>query len=285
MSVFLLFLTLAFIVPPASALGLAPCEMRVENSYGSGVVGTMVLVNSDNEPRWIRLQIQIPSTRITEKKHLRVICEDCHDSHQRYEVIPDYVPEEIDANLSGICPKCSSANLTFFELPPESVLKNITLGGRDCILISEGDGIYRISEKLDYREERNIGIIFNIPEKSEYSDRHYEVHVLATSYTDDETGFGIIPGIIMRLLIDNPEIVVTGSFDVDVKTVGIIGTIGGSILVVVFVIRKMPKKSHKMKKQGIPKVKPEPVKVKENPYEPKRPTSPDDIERFIDGIG
>lgn len=243
MSVLVCSLVLTLLVPATVGLGLAPSEMRVVDPYKSGVAGTIVLVNSDSGPRWIRLQIQIPSTRVSEKEHLRVICEDCHDTHQRYEVIPGYVPKEIDGDLSGICPRCGSSRLTFFELPPESLLKNITLRGKDCTLIEEGNGIYKISEKLDYREEKRIEIIFDIPKKSEYSDKHYEIHIMTTSHTDESSGFGIIPGIIMRLLIDTPEIT-TKSINIYIMAIGIITTMGASIVTVV-IVKKRSEKSIK----------------------------------------
>jgi len=207
----LFVLVLVLFIPSATSLGLAPCEMRISEVSGSGRIGTIVIVNSDDGPRWIKLQVMSPSTRTSEKKHMRVMCDDCHDSHQRYEVIQDYKPKEGLETLHGICPRCHSSNLTFFETPTETILKSFRLEGKDCVLVDEGNGVYKISEKIDFRDEKHIDIFFNTPEGTEFMGKHYEIHILCTSHVSLPSGMGIIPGIIMRLLIDTSPLVTSNN--------------------------------------------------------------------------
>ena len=235
-----LLLVLTLCSPICLGLGLAPCEMRITNAQGSGVVGTLVVVNSDNDDRWITLQILKPSTKVSEKSFMRVICEGCHDSHQRYEVIPNYTPTVDEGKLTGVCPICGSSNLTFFEQPPLTILNNISLRGKNCVLINEGNGKYMINELLAYREERSIDIVFRMPRNTEYKGKHYEIHIMAASQPKEkQPGMGIVPGILMRVLIDtkpdNTVNLLTG-FNTEYLTyigLGLIGVIGGF-----FVIKK-----------------------------------------------
>ena len=86
---------------------ISPAEIRAQNIIGSGVLGTMTLVNTVNESRNIVIEIQSPPELISEQQHLRVICENCHDTHQRYEIVNER------------CPKCDSSDLTVYERMPE----------------------------------------------------------------------------------------------------------------------------------------------------------------------
>ena len=69
----MLVLTLIIYSTTASGIGLAPAEMRVTNAVGSGVIGSIILVNSESEPKHIVLQIQNPSEAPSQQKYLRVI--------------------------------------------------------------------------------------------------------------------------------------------------------------------------------------------------------------------
>jgi len=238
-------------------LGLAPCEMRITNAQGSGVVGTLVVVNSDNDDRWITLQIMQPSTKISEKKFMHVICEDCHESHQRYEVIPNYTPTADEGKLTGICPICGSSNLTFFEPPPLAILNNISLRGKNCELIDEGNGKYRINELLAYREERSIDIVFRMPRNDEYRGKHYEIHIMASSQPKEkQSGMGIIPGILMRVLIDTkqPDPVLLTMTDIDTKYLIYAGLGIGAIIMGVVGAKKI-KGRRKQKRKTVPHIK------------------------------
>lgn len=193
---FMLVLSL-FMLPSAilvSGIGLSPAEMRVVDAEGSGVIGNIVLVNTESEPKNIVLQIQSPPLASSEQKHLRVICEDCHDTHQRYEII------------EGCCPRCGSHNLTFYERIPDEVLNYISLRGKDCNLIKKGS-VYFTSEKYLPKEQCSVEILLDLLNKEEYSDKHWEAYVTVTTTSDiTAPGMGVAAGVQMRLLLDVPTI-------------------------------------------------------------------------------
>lgn len=186
-----------FIVPSTalvSGIGLSPAEMRVVDAIGSGVIGSIVLVNSESETINFILQIQSPSELTTEEEHLRVICENCHDAHQRYEII------------DGICPICGSKNLVIYERIPNNVLQYLSLNGVDCELIKE-ENFYYSNEKFQQNEQCTVEILLDLPYKEEYSNKHWEAHITATTTSDvNNIGMGILAGVQMRLLLDIPTI-------------------------------------------------------------------------------
>ncbi len=177
-----------------SGIGLAPAEMRVIDAVGSGVIGSIILVNSESEPKNIVLEIQSPPEASSQQKYLRVICEDCHDTHQRYEIV------------DGRCPKCGSHNLTFYERIPDEALNYISLRGKDCDLIKKGS-VYVTREKYLPKEQCSVEILLDLPYKEEYSNKHWEAYVTVTTTSDITTpGMGVVAGVQMRLLLDVPTI-------------------------------------------------------------------------------
>jgi hypothetical protein len=186
-----------FIIPSTafvSGIGLSPAEMRVIDAVGSGVIGSIVLVNSEGESKNFILQIQSPSDLPTEEEHLRVICEDCHETHQRYEIINE------------ICPNCDSENLVIYERIPDNVLQYLDLNGVDCELIKE-ENFYYTNEKFQPNEQCTVEILLNLPYKEEYSNKNWEAHITATTTSDIKNiGMGVLAGVQMRLLLDVPTI-------------------------------------------------------------------------------
>jgi hypothetical protein len=177
-----------------SGIGLSPAEMRVIDAVGSGVIGSIVLVNSESESKNFILQIQSPSDLPTEEEHLRVICEDCHETHQRYEIINE------------ICPNCDSENLVIYERIPDNVLKYLDLNGVDCELIKK-ENYYYTNEKFTQNEQCTVEILLDLPYKEEYSNKHWEAHITATTTSDiSNIGMGVLAGVQMRLLLDVPNI-------------------------------------------------------------------------------
>jgi len=193
----LLLAIILFMIPSTvlvSGIGLSPAEMRVVDAIGSGVIGSIVLVNSESESINFILQIQSPSELPTEEEHLRVICEDCHDTHQRYEII------------DGICPNCDSKNLVIYERIPNNVLQYLDLNGVDCELI-EKENFYYTNEKFQSNEQCTVEILLDLPYKEEYSNKHWEAHVTATTSSDiNNIGMGVLAGVQMRLLLDVPPV-------------------------------------------------------------------------------
>jgi hypothetical protein len=188
---------ITFIIPSTalvSGIGLSPAEMRVVDAVGSGVIGSIVLVNSEGESINFILQIQSPSESPSEEEHLRVICDDCHDTHQRYEII------------DGICPNCGSKNLVIYERIPNNVLQYLDLNGVDCELIKK-ENIYYTNEKFKQNEQGTVEILLDLPYKEEYSNKHWEAHITATTTSDiNNIGMGVLAGVQMRLLLDVPTI-------------------------------------------------------------------------------
>lgn len=197
LQIMLILVIVLFIIPSAalvSSIGLSPAEMRVVDAVGSGIIGSIVLVNSENESINFILQIQSPSESPTEEEHLRVICEDCHDTHQRYEI------------TDGICPNCGSTNLVIYERIPNNVLQYLDLNGLDCELIKK-ENYYYTNEIFIQNEQCTIEIILDLPNKEEYSNKHWEAHITATTTSDiNNIGMGVLAGVQMRLLLDVPTI-------------------------------------------------------------------------------
>ncbi len=197
LQIWLILIIVLFIMPSTalvSGIGLSPAEMRVVDAIGSGVIGSVVLVNSESGSITFILQIQSPSELPTEEEHLRVICEDCHDTHQRYEII------------DGICPNCGSTNLVIYERIPNNVLQYLDLSGVDCELIKK-ENFYYTNEKFQQNEQCTVEILLDLPYKNEYSNKHWEAHITATTTSDiNNIGMGILAGVQMRLLLDVPTI-------------------------------------------------------------------------------
>jgi hypothetical protein len=193
-----LILTIIILIIPSTAfvsgIGLSPAEMRVIDAVGSGVIGSIVLVNSEGELKNFILQIQSPSELPTEEEHLRVICEDCYETHQRYEIINE------------ICPNCDSENLVIYERIPDNILQYLDLNGVDCELIKK-DNYYYTNEKFTQNEQCTVEILLDLPNKEEYSNKHWEAHITATTTSDiNNIGMGVLAGVQMRLLLDVPTI-------------------------------------------------------------------------------
>ncbi len=186
--------TVLFFTCSAVGVGISPAEIRAQNIVGSVLLGTMTLFNTVNESRNMVIRIQSPSELISEQQHLRVICENCHDTHQRYEII------------NGNCPKCDSNDLIVYERIPDDVLKFLNLEGKDCTLIQNGS-IYITEEKYSMREECNIEINIDLPSDPKYSNKHWEVHLSVTTTTNlSSADMGMTAGVQMRLLIDTAYI-------------------------------------------------------------------------------
>jgi RNA polymerase subunit RPABC4/transcription elongation factor Spt4 len=193
----IILIIILFIMPSSvlvSGIGLSPAEMRVVDAVGSGVIGSLVIVNSESGTINFILQIQSPSESPNEEEHLRVVCEDCHDTHQKYETV------------DGICPNCGSKNLTMYERIPNNVLQYLDLRGVDCELIEEED-LYFTNEKFQYNEQCTVEILLDLPNKEEYSNKHWEVHITATTTSDiSNLSMGVLAGVQMRLLLDVPPV-------------------------------------------------------------------------------
>jgi len=193
----LILVIILFIIPSTalvSGIGLSPAEMRVVDAVGSGVIGSIVLVNSEGESINFILQIQSPSELSTEEEHLRVICEDCHDTHQRHEIIDE------------ICPNCDSNNLVIYERIPNNILQYLDLSGVDCELIKK-ENFYYTNEKFQQNGQCTVEILLDLPYKEDYSNKHWEAHITATTTSDiNNIGMGVLAGVQMRLLLDVPNI-------------------------------------------------------------------------------
>ena len=68
-----------------------------------------IVVNSEEDSRNFILQIESPSAVPSEEEHLRVICDECHETYQRYEI------------NDGICQVCNSTDLIVYDRIPENV--------------------------------------------------------------------------------------------------------------------------------------------------------------------
>lgn len=186
--------TVLFFTCSAVGVGISPAEIRAQNIIGSVILGTMTLINTVNESRNMVIRINSPSELFSEQQHLRVICENCHDTHQIYEII------------NGKCPKCDSSDLIVYERIPDDVLKFLSLEGTDCKLIQNGS-IYITEEQYSMKEECNIEIKIDLPSDPEYSNKNWEVHISVTTTTNLSTAnMGITAGVQMRLLIDTAYI-------------------------------------------------------------------------------
>jgi hypothetical protein len=208
-------------------VGVSPAEIRAQNIIGSGIIGTMTIVNTVNESRNIVIEIQSPSELPNEQQHLRVICENCHDTHQRYEII------------NKCCPKCGSSDLTVYERIPEDVLKYLSLEGNDCTLIKNGS-IYVTEEQYGMKEECNIEIIIDLPSRTEYSNKNWEVHISITTTSNiSSVNMGMSAGAQMRHLLDtsniSPDLL---SLPVDILPYIIVGIILSIIFVVTMYIKR-----------------------------------------------
>ena len=270
----MLVLTLIIYSTTASGIGLAPAEMRVTNAVGSGVIGSIILVNSESEPKHIVLQIQNPSEASSQQKYLRVICEDCHDTHQKHEIV------------DGRCPKCGSHDLTFYERAPDEVLNYISLRGKDCHLIKEGS-IYVTREKYLPGEQCSVELLLDLPYKEEYSNKHWEAYVTVTTNSDiTNPGMGVVAGIQMRLLLDVPTI--NSSFfsfgDVFPREMSpmMLGAIAGGFVVLLCLVCIYKKRSSKapasdgFKRRGKPKpVRSEKKHVREPSFSLRNVTTAD----------
>ena len=190
-SVFLFFI---YSVCSVSGVGISPTEIRAQNIVGSGIIGSITLVNTVNESRHFIIEIQSPPELSSEQQHLRVICEDCHDTFQRYEII------------NSICPKCGSSNLIVYDQIPENVLKYLSLEGKDCNLIKNGS-LYITEEQYDFKEECNVYILIDLPIEEEYSNKNWEAHISVTTATNfSSMNMGVAAGVQMRLLLDTSDI-------------------------------------------------------------------------------
>jgi hypothetical protein len=226
----MLVLTLIIYSTTASGIGLAPAEMRVNNAVGSGVIGSIILVNSESEPKHIVLQIQNPSDAPSQQKYLRVICEGCHDTHQKHEIV------------DGCCPKCGSHDLTFYERAPDEVLNYISLIGKDCHLIKEGS-IYVTRDKYLPGEQCSVELLLDLPYKEEYSNKHWEAYVTVTTASDiTNPGMGVVAGIQMRLLLDVPTIN-SSFFSFGEISPMILGAIAGGFVILLCLICIYKKRS------------------------------------------
>lgn len=183
-----------FFTSSVVGLGVSPAEIRAQNIIDSGVLGTITIINTINESRYIMISIQSPSELVSEQQHLRVICENCHDTHQRYEII------------NGKCPKCNSSDLTTYERIPDDVLKYLSLEGTDCTLIKNGT-IYVTKEQYSIGEKCNIKINIDLPSEPKYSDKNWEAHISVTTIKNlSSENMGMVAGVQIRLLIDTSNI-------------------------------------------------------------------------------
>jgi len=229
-------LMMIIFVPLVSGVGMYPAEMRVTNAAGTGVVGDIVCVNTDNESKYIVLKVEAPSNVSSELQHLRVICEDCHASLQRYMV------------ANGTCTKCDSRNLTFYDVVPDEILDHITLRGKGCTLTRNGN-VYTTIEQYPYKGQCNVEILLDLPPSEKYANKHWEARVTITTTSNPNTGgVGVMAGVSMRLLLDVPPVKIS-SVSLGKDSTLMFGVIGGGIIgflcIVYLLKRRQAKKSSK----------------------------------------
>jgi hypothetical protein len=210
-------LMMTIFVPLVFGVGMYPAEMRVTNAVGTGVVGDIVCVNTDNESKYIVLKVEAPSNVSSELQHLRVICEDCHASLQRYMV------------ANGTCPKCGSRNLTFYDVVPDEILDHITLRGKDCMLTRNGN-VYTTVEQYPFKGQCNVEILLDLPPSEKYANKHREARITVTTTSDPNAGgVGVVAGVSMRLLLDVP-VYNASSLSFGKPSLVMFGVIGGGLI-------------------------------------------------------
>jgi hypothetical protein len=245
-------LMMTIFVPLVSGVGMYPAEMRVTNAAGTGVVGDIVCVNTDNESKYIVLKVEAPSNVSSELQHLRVFCEDCHASLQRHRV------------ANGTCPECNSTNLIIYDVIPNEIADHITLRGKGCTLTRNGN-VYTTVEQYPYKGQCNVEILLDLPPSEKYSNKHWEARVTITTTSDPNAGgVGVVAGVSMRLLLDVPP-VKTSSISLGKDSTLMFGVIGGGVigfLCIVYVLKRRHTKKSTKHYQHKPKHKPVSAKTK-----------------------
>jgi hypothetical protein len=205
------------IIPLVAGVGMYPAEMRVTNAAGAGVVGDIICVNTENESKYIVLKVEAPSNLSSELQYLRVICEDCHVPIQRYMV------------ANGVCPKCGSQNLTFYDVIPDEILNHITLRGKGCTLTRNGN-MYTTVEQYPCKGQCNVEILLDLPPSEKYANKHWEGRVTVTTTSNPGGGgVGVVAGVSMRLLLDVPPLK-SSSLSFGKDTTLIFGAFGGGVI-------------------------------------------------------
>jgi len=189
--------------------GFGPAEIFTSNQRDSHIIGTAMIINGDNIPKYGVFSIIMPYSNrntfqvvISEVVHARVVCDKCGNEMQRYEAIDGY---EYGDSLQGICTSCRSSDLIFYDVMPRDEYDCLSLeGSMNFHLEKIGDHTYRTIETISPGGSCAINILYDVSESylMENYNQHWEVHLRGTTQENKEEGDFMAGGVDLRILIN-----------------------------------------------------------------------------------
>ena len=202
----------ALLLPQALAgsMGFGPTEIIGSNKRDTLIVGTASLINGYDVDKYGVLSLVIPYINQdtwqpvpNEQRNIRVICRSCGESMVRYEAIKNY--SYPNSPLIGMCEKCNSEDLIFYELIPRDEFQQMSLEGAGAFELRKEGNSYITTEKIPSGATCNINVLYNASKSylKENEGKYWEVRVKATLRESLEgVGVGVVAGIGIRTLIE-----------------------------------------------------------------------------------
>lgn len=190
-------------------IGFGPSEINTSNRRDTPIVGTASLINGEDYPQYGVFSLFIPYTnkdtfRIVESEiiHARVLCPECGESYQRYEVIPGY---KYGDPLNGKCPACNS-DLRFYTPVPRDELGYFSLEGAenfDLIPVTDKLLTWITKQQITARGMCKVNVLYDASESylKENIGQHWEIHLRGTAQREGGSGDMVTGGIDIRVLV------------------------------------------------------------------------------------
>jgi len=120
----------------------------------------------------------------------------------RYEAVTDY--SYPDSPLIGICEKCGSEDLIFYELIPRDEFQQMSLEGAGAFELRKEGNAYITTEKIPPKATCNINVLYDASKSyvGENEGKYWEVRVKATLRESLDEGVFMVSGIGIRTLIE-----------------------------------------------------------------------------------